>query len=69
VGEKQDTLRACAAESCNNRAAGTARRVLEPRHVGRRVDELDLAAERPKAPGDELGDATQTVDVSAARLD
>ena len=69
VREQQDPLRAGAPEPCHHGLPGPGRRVLEPDHVRRRLDELHLAAKRPEAAGDELGNRSKTLDVAAARLD
>jgi hypothetical protein len=56
-------------ESADNSLASAWWRVLEADHVGRRVHELDLAAKRSQAPGDEIGDPIQPFDIRAAGLD
>ena len=56
-------------ESADDRLTSPWRRVLEPHHVGRRIDELDLSAERSETTGYEIGDSIQPLDVRAARLD
>ena len=69
VREEQNPCRARSTESTDDGLPRARRRVLEPDHVSGRVDELHLAAQRPEASGDELGDEIQPLDVGAARLD
>ena len=69
VRKQENPLGPGAAESAHDRLASPRWCVLEPHHARRRVDELDIAAERSQTPGNEIGDAIQSFDIRAAGLD
>ena len=67
--EQENPAAASSLESGNNRLPGARWSVLEADHAGWRVHELELAAERSQAPGNQIGNAVQPLDVGAPRLD
>ena len=69
VRQQENPLGPGTAESAHDRPASPRGRVFEPHHARRRINELDLSAERSETAGDEIGDSIQPLDIRAARLD
>ena len=69
VRDQHDLLRARALEGGAHHLADLLGRVVHAVGIGRRLDQLDLAAERLELVGDQVGDLVQAFEVAAAGLD